>query len=76
MDEIKENIPAFPTDSERQVGNTVWHYSGMTLRDYFAAKAMQGELACQNPEYQWVIIEGLAKRAYSIADAMIEARKS
>ena len=41
---------------------------GMTLRDYFAAKAMQG-----------ILFEGLdenqtARHAYEIADAMLEAR--
>lgn len=42
---------------------------GMDLRDYFAAKAMQG-----------ILFEGLepaetAKYAYEMADAMMEARK-
>lgn len=32
--------PAFPTDSAAQVGPQTWHFEGMTLRDYFAAKAM------------------------------------
>ena len=43
---------------------------GMTLRDYFAAKAMQG-----------ILFEGLdesetAKNAYAMADAMLKARKA
>ena len=42
---------------------------GMTLRDYFAAKAMQG-----------ILFEGLdesetAKNAYAMADAMLKARE-
>jgi hypothetical protein len=43
----------------------------MALRDYFAAKAMQGLLGCQNNwgEHQ------LANNAYFLADAMLEARK-
>jgi hypothetical protein len=29
--------PAFPTDTERQVGPSTFHFEGMTLRDYLAA---------------------------------------
>lgn len=52
---------------------------GMDLRDYFAAKAMQGVLANRG------IIYGAnadkddydgAKRAYKIADAMMKAREA
>ncbi len=31
--------PAFPTDNERQTGADSYHFTGMSLRDYFAAKA-------------------------------------
>lgn len=41
----------------------------MSLRDYFAAKAMQGLLT--NFKYDE---NGYAQSAYKIADAMIEAR--
>ena len=55
--------PAFPAQffDERA--------TGMTLRDYFAAKAMQGLL----PNYGWND-ETLAKMSYEVADAMLEAR--
>ena len=43
---------------------------GMTLRDYFAAKAMQGLLASD----VYAPIESFAIRAYAMADAMMEAR--
>lgn len=47
---------------------------GMTLRDYFAAKAMQGLIAsdiqCGPNE-----VPVIAKSAYAMADAMLEARK-
>lgn len=65
--------PAFPVN-----GATSW-YPGMTLRDYFAAQFLQGSgLAMYNdPDYNggkftnaWI-----AKNAYAIADAMMEARK-
>jgi hypothetical protein len=47
---------------------------GMTLRDYFAAKAMQALLS----DTDWRIdmdIEDTAKAAYMTADAMMKARE-
>jgi hypothetical protein len=45
---------------------------GMTLRDYFAAKAMQGFLsqAYAGPK-DWT---GMCRGAFKVADAMLEAR--
>jgi len=46
---------------------------GMTLRDYFAAKVMQGLLATDidcGPKYAQII----ADNAYGLADAMLKAR--
>ena len=48
--------------------------SGMSLRDYFAAKAMQGELAGQYEGCQWYDLEKLAAYTYKVADAMLKAR--
>jgi len=44
--------------------------SGMDLRDYFAAKAMQGFLT----ESGDVIFDSLAIESYRVADAMMKAR--
>ncbi len=44
-------------------------HSGMTLRDYFAAKAMQ---ALVNGNY----FNLTAKQAYEMADAMLKAREA
>ena len=56
--------PAFPTPRYER-GDM---YSlGMTLRDYFAAKAMQGHCPNIPPEHA-------ARRAYEYADAMLKAR--
>ena len=41
----------------------------MTLRDYFAAKAMQG--LCVNS----VVSQDMAKAAYAMADAMLKERE-
>ena len=57
--------PAFPVVSE-----IMGHCAGMSLRDYFAAKAMQGMLTrpgSVNPAQDAVF-------AYHVADAMLEAR--
>lgn len=58
---------AFPT-------KTAFGYeeSGMTLRDYFAAKALQGVMAC-NGIYEDE--KKLAQWCYEQADAMLEARE-
>ena len=44
---------------------------GMTLRDYFAAKAMQGFLTGDYDLYAHEVVQ----RAYEIADAMLTARE-
>jgi len=45
---------------------------GMTLRDYFAAKAMQGLLSDSNVRGRK---DEFAARAYAMADAMLKARE-
>lgn len=51
-------------------------HPGMTLRDYFAAKAIQGMFASDtndwNEEGNW---EARADAAYAMADAMLRTRK-
>lgn len=61
---------AFPHSFEPGGGS-----EGMTLRDYFAAKAMQANLTVirEFPDENWRM--GLALDAYATADAMLEARK-
>lgn len=46
---------------------------GMTIRDYFAAKAMQGMIA--DPDRADYSREECARLAYAMADAMLEERK-
>jgi hypothetical protein len=48
-------------------------YEGMTLRDYFAAKAMQGFCGSKVGEH-WSN-KRLSCEAYELADAMLEARE-
>lgn len=48
---------------------------GMTLRDYFAAKALVGEICAQSEETGYYSdLTKLARHCYGIADAMIAAR--
>ena len=49
--------------------------TGMTLRDYFAAKAMQGMLASGNLP-KTMLDADLAECAYALADAMMNAREA
>lgn len=60
--------PAFPYDRTQQP-------SGMTLRDYFAAKAMQG-MFCHDSSFVQSWQDQSAKDAYAMADAMLKARES
>ena len=51
-------------------------YSEMSLRDYFAAKAMQGILAGMIGYGADVVWEHVAREAYMQADAMLKAREA
>lgn len=68
MNTKNDGGPAFPHHFTQ---DSVGDCKGMTLRDYFAAKAMQGFLA--NPERSNT--RDVAKWAYSAADAMLAARE-
>jgi hypothetical protein len=68
----KTGGPAFPIASD-----AIGHCAGMELRDYFAAKAMQGlmgrawgELPPEELFKTW------ATSAYAVADAMLKAREA
>ncbi len=47
---------------------------GMTLRDYFAAKAITGLIA-STPYDRVLNPAGVAQEAYAVADAMLKARE-
>jgi hypothetical protein len=50
---------------------------GMTLRDYFAAKALQGILAANTEwfDVSWNACKAIVKDSFSIADEMMKARE-
>jgi hypothetical protein len=56
--------PAFPVPA-----NAFNDQEGMTLRDYFAAKAMEGLMDAAMP------MPEIADAAYAMADDMLKARK-
>lgn len=60
------------TDNTQAFPKSQWEATGMTLRDYFAAKAMQGDMTDGIHENDFALS---AARAYKMADAMLEARK-
>jgi hypothetical protein len=64
--QIDDGGPAFPNNDAHGCA-----YAGMTLRDWFAGQALAGLLA-NGGAVSW---EGDATNAYTVADAMIEARK-
>ena len=62
MSKINDGGPAFPSTHPHGKED------GMTMRDYFAAKAMMLSMP------DWTTIE-IARRAYVMADAMLKARE-
>jgi hypothetical protein len=75
MSNINTGGQAFPHENHLS-------HRGMTLRDYFAAKAMQGFITNDNllKEASHYLTEGseysIARLAYDQADAMLKARES
>lgn len=76
---LDDGGPAFPVAGMTGLpnGEVVYGENGMTLRDYFAAKAMQGMLAdlpktLYGLDWQTKVTES----SYEIADAMLKARQA
>ncbi len=67
---INDGGPAFPVQLADKVSYA--NQPGMTLRDYFAAAALQGLLACPNHDApSWGDFIG---QSYQLADAMLAER--
>lgn len=86
-----KDIPAFPfNELNQQTGLVHVQHFGMTLRDYFAAKAMQAVLSRDlapavtgNRLLKWAEVRvddpyypRVASKAYQVADAMLKAREA
>lgn len=79
MSNIDNGGPAFPTNYNYRANE-----HGMTMRDYFAAKAICGLLANSEPDADSEMVRRenyneycklFAESAYEMADAMLKARK-
>lgn len=60
-------------DEAKYIAESAKALSGMTLRDYFAAKAMQG--ICAHSDTWGESVGGIARTAYTLADEMLKARE-
>lgn len=77
MENKPKNPDAFPCD------NKSTGYSGMTLRDYFAAKAMQSVLSNQTfletvlreAQIGTIASAAVSRTAFVMADAMLNQRE-
>ena len=64
--------PMFPAPVTKPLEN---YYPGISIRDYFAAKAMQG--FASDPDWRVDMgPEETARAAYTQADAMLKAREA
>jgi hypothetical protein len=63
-----KNAPAFPVAFKW--GRELSQYNGMTLRDYFAARAMQALIDNDG------LFSEIPAQAYALADAMMKAREA
>lgn len=68
---------AFPVKTDMADGSSI-ESMGMSLRDYFAAKAMQGIITTAAAPILTSLAgldDDIAKTAYEMADAMLRARE-
>ncbi len=78
-DSIETGGPAFPRSAQWSPDGqrVVRQQTGMTLRDYFAAKALQSVImvcAHDTREPEQTLEQYFAKFSYELADAMLKAR--
>ena len=75
---INDGGPAFPSEEQIRCNGEVCDtrkFTGMTLRDYFAAKALQGFISDTSiPASIKVDATLLSRSAFQVADAMLKAR--
>jgi hypothetical protein len=76
-DPVKDGGQAFPCLDSGSNGILVLCEPGMSMRDYFAAKVLQGWLASFSPAEDLPAekMDQLAAFSYTMADAMLHARE-
>lgn len=73
------NEPAFPVNElDQSTGDMFAQHMGLSLRDYFAAKALPSVIimCVDDPRGGKDYPEYCAEESYKMADAMLKARKS
>lgn len=72
---MKKNKSAFPFEQTGSIATQ--KDTGMTLRDYFAAKAMSSILSnlCTNDYHSDLSIKWATEKAYYISDQMLKQRE-
>jgi hypothetical protein len=79
MSKIEDGGPAFPRDGYvNEYGNLIDLEPGMSLRDWFAGRAVDS-VYCELRgvfETEDAHVKAVAAEAYAVADAMIAARKT
>lgn len=74
LEGVSMNQSAFPTGIiANEKGQIIGGSNGLTLRDYFAAKAMQSLILAEHSKNEFNEIQ--AVMAYEVADAMMKARE-
>jgi hypothetical protein len=77
MSNTNNGGPAFPLVPVEYRGELVYGELGLTVRDYFAAKVMQGLWSLPSSfENDAMSFEMCADTAYKQADAMLAAREA
>lgn len=74
MKDQPSNPPAYPLPEYREFSRSERN-EGMTLRDYFAAAALQGYFSAPNTPHMNAADEHVAKYCYDMADAMLKVRE-
>jgi hypothetical protein len=69
----RDGGPVYPGNKAIQFGQDSGCNEGMSLRDYFALKAMEAEISDGIPMDQ-KYKDSVAAHAYTLADAMLKAR--
>ena len=67
------NESAFPWQIDN--GETMRGHKGMTLRDYFAGRAMQAIIGREDNRFT-TTLDFVSAKAYQYADAMMKAREA
>jgi TfoX/Sxy family transcriptional regulator of competence genes len=89
MSTTNHSGPAFPCvvapdrleQGAHQTGHSLFQQYGMTLRDYFAAKALSSLVTINyyseagDSDDRFAVMRATAREAYEFADAMLEARE-